>query len=496
MTKDFYTNVQVFGNKILYRGIKNGERIQDKLDYAPSFFERSRNESKFKTLHGENLKEIRLEDIKEAREYLKKYDGVSNKKIYGMEKFEYAYIAENFPEMIEWNQEKIRICIIDIEVESENGFPDPYEANEPITAITLRFLNGEIFVLGTGTYKVRGNEKYFQCQDEYSLIKKFLNIWNLYTPDIVSGWNIKFFDIPYLVNRFRRIVGEDFTKGLSPWKFISERKVRQMDGSELIAYGLLGISILDYIELYKKYSYGNPENYKLDTVAHEELGENKISYEEYGSLHNLYKLDYQKFIEYNIKDVDLIVQLENKLKLIELALTLAYDTKSNFDDVFMQTRMWDNLIYSFLLKKNIIIPPKEHKEKSEAFEGAYVKDPQIGMHHYIASFDLNSLYPHLMMQYNLSPECLVEPENYTDEMRNILNQGVTVEKLLNQQIDLSGLKNVTVTPNGQFFDTTKRGFLPEMLEEMYNDRKKFKKLMLDAEQELEYVLAEIERRGI
>jgi DNA polymerase elongation subunit (family B) len=155
----------------------------------------------------------------------------------------------------------------------------------------------------------------------------------------------------------------------------------------------------------------------------------------------------------------LIFKLENKLKLIELGLTLAYDTKTNFEDIFAQTRMWDALIYNYLLDKNIIVPPKEEKHKSSAFEGAYVKVPQVGLHNWVASFDLNSLYPHLMMQFNISPETLVETSDYTPEMRELIMSGVSVDKMLDKEIDTSKLSGVTITPNGQFFRTDKQGFL-------------------------------------
>jgi DNA polymerase elongation subunit (family B) len=255
----------------------------------------------------------------------------------------------------------------------------------------------------------------------------------------------------------------------------------------LIDYTLVGVSSLDYIELYKWYAPGgkSQESYRLDNIAQVELGEGKIAYEEYDNLHALYRLNYQKFIEYNIKDVELIIKLEDKLKLLELAVTLAYDTKSNFEDVFAQTRMWDALTYSYLREKDIIVPPRVVKDKDSAFEGAYVKVPQVGLHDWVASFDLNSLYPHLMMQYNISPETLIEPENYTDEMREILSQGVSVDKLLKKENDTSKLEGATLTPNGQFFRTDFQGFLPKMMEEMYEDRKKFKKLMLQAKQEYE-----------
>lgn len=248
---------------------------------------------------------------------------------------------------------------------------------------------------------------------------------------------------------------------------------------------MTGISALDYIELYRWYAPAgkSQESYSLNHITSVELNESKISYDEYDNLHQLYRLNYQKFIEYNIKDVELVVKLEDKLKLIELALTLAYDTKTNFEDVFAQTRMWDSLIYSYLLEKNIVVPPKEIQKKDSAFEGAYVKDPQIGMHDWVASFDLDSLYPHLMMMYNISPETLVEPEDYTEEMRKIIMDGISVEILLGQNVKTNDIKNVTITPNGQFFRTDVQGFLPKMLEEMYEDRKKFKKLMLKCKQE-------------
>jgi DNA polymerase elongation subunit (family B) len=261
---------------------------------------------------------------------------------------------------------------------------------------------------------------------------------------------------------------------------------------------MVGVSSLDYIELYKWYAPGgkSQESYKLDNIANVELGDSKISYDEYDNLHALYRLNFQKFIEYNIKDVELILRLEEKLKLIELGLTLAYDTKTNYEDIFAQTRMWDSMTYAYLLEKGIVVPPRVVQAKTSAFEGAYVKVPQVGAHNWVASFDLNSLYPHLMMQYNISPETLVEPQDYTNEMRNVISKGVTVEKMLDKQIDLSKLDGVTMTPNGQFFRTDKRGFLPQMLDEMYEDRKKFKKLMIQAKKEYEVATDETSKKEI
>jgi len=491
---DFYTNVQTYGSYILYRGIMDGKRIKQRVEYEPSLYLPTKKQTQYRSLDGVPLERKKFDTMREARDFFKKYDGIPGApKIYGNTRYEYAFISDQHPGMVDWDLDKILVANIDIEVGSENGFPDPYLANEPITAIGLKELGGRMIVWGCGDYDNSLDEtnpgidiQYIKCKDEWTLCNLFIQHWALHTPDVVTGWNTKFFDIPYLVNRFRKILGEDKAKMLSPWKVITERKAI-VNGRQMIAYGFLGVEQLDYIELYKWYAPGgkSQESYRLDNIANVEIGERKLSYDEYDNLHALYRLNHQKFIEYNIKDVVLVERIDEKLKLLELGLTLAYDTKCNYEDIFAQTRMWDSMTYSYLLAKNIIVPPRDVQEKDGMFEGAYVKVPQVGAHKFVASFDLNSLYPHLMMQYNISPETLIDPENYTPEMRSILSQGVTVEKLLKKEIDLSGLQGVTITPNGQFFRTDKQGFLPAMCEEMYVDRKKFKNMMLAAQQEKE-----------
>ena len=498
MSKNYYTNVAAVGNNICYRGVKDGRRIKLKIAYEPTLFLRSNKTTKFKSLEGVYLEPMKFESMREARDFVKRYDEVQGFEVYGNSSYQYAFIADEQKGMVEWSMEELSIAVIDIEVGSENGFPDPYQANEAITAIAVRQLNGGTAVYGCGDYKNDDETvTYHKCRDEYDLCKKFLSDWNTNPPDVISGWNIKFFDIPYLVNRFTKLFGEDETRKLSPWGLINSRKA-VVNNRELTAYEFVGISTLDYIELYRWYAPGgkSQESYRLDNIAQVELGEGKISYDEFENLHQLYRLNYQKFIEYNIKDVDLILKLENKLKLIELGLTLAYDTKTNYEDIFAQTRMWDALIYNYLLDKNIVVPPKIVKNKSEAFEGAYVKDPQTGMHPWVASFDLNSLYPHLMMQYNISPETLVQPTDYTDAMREIIMDSVSVDKLLTKSVNLDKLEGATITPNGQFFRTDKQGFLPKMLEEMYIDRSKFKKMMIQAKKDYEVETDSFKRKEL
>jgi DNA polymerase elongation subunit (family B) len=383
---------------------------------------------------------------------------------------------------------KVLVAYIDIEVGSENGFPEPRQANEEVTAITVK-IRDNYFVFGCGDYvKHRDDVHYAKCRDERDLLSRFLEFWTRFHPDVVSGWNIKFFDIPYLVNRITKLFDEAEAKKLSPWNKLSMREVMFMNRDHQ-SYDMVGIAALDYIELYKKFTYSQQESYRLDHIAHVELGEKKIDYSEFENLHQLYKQDFQKFVEYNIKDVELVEKLEDKMKLIELALTLAYDNKVNYDDVFTQVRMWDAIVYNYLKRKNTVIPPMKKGEKNSQYEGAYVKEPKPGLYNWVASFDLNSLYPHLIMQYNISMETLVRKETLDATMRDMADRA-SVNALLGEELNLDILKdyNITLTPNGQYFKTTEQGVMPEIMDSMYKDRTRYKKLAIEAKKKIETVL--------
>ena len=487
---DFYTNISVSGKYILFRGVENDKRVRRKIEYRPTFHLLSQEQTSVKTLSGESVKPIQPGTIPECREFLERYESVDNFPIFGNNRFEYAYIADTYPDDILWDVNKISIAYIDIEVGSENGFPEPNDANESITAITIK-LKGNYFVFGCGDYvKHRDDVHYAHCRDESDLLRRFIDFWCRFHPDVVTGWNIEFFDIPYLINRITKLFGEDEAKKLSPWNKLRPYKTVKFN-RELNSYSIDGVAVLDYIELYRKFTYSQQESYRLDHIAHIEVGEKKVDYSQFESLHQLYKHDYQKFIEYNIKDVELVEKLEDKMKLLELALTLAYDNKVNYEDVFTQVRMWDAIVYNYLKKKNIVIPQMKRGEKKSAYEGAYVKDPILGMHQWVASFDLNSLYPHLIMQYNISMETLLEPAKYTDEMKQfIATKKINVDTLLSQQIDTRELKdfNVGITPNGQMFSNKEQGVMPEIMDTMYKDRTRYKKLAIEAKKKIETVL--------
>ena len=485
----FYTNVQVYGSRILYRGVENGRKVKHKIDYYPTLYVPSSKPTKFTTVTGEYMSEMKPGNIRDCRDFVKQYDSVENFKIYGNQRYEYAFIGDQHNGEVEWDREHINICNIDIEVGSENGFPDPILANEAIISITYK-MNNKFIVFGCGDFiNKRVDVHYVKCYNELDLIKRFIDEFTGNYPDIITGWYVKFFDVPYLVNRITKLMGQDFAKRLSPWNILNERMINIM-GKDQQVWLPLGIALLDYLDLYQKFAPEgkSKETYKLGFICNEELNETKLSYEEYGDLHTLYKDNYQLFIEYNIRDVELVDKLDDKLKLLDLALTLAYDSKTNYEDVFSQVRMWDALIYNELKSQNKVVPPTERHSKDDAYIGAYVKDPLVGKHNWVASFDLNSLYPHLIMQYNVSPDKLIEPTEYTDDMQNFIASNIiNVDTLLNQSVDTSGLKSfgATLTPNGQLFRTDKQGFLAKMMEDMYNDRSKYKKKAIQAKKELE-----------
>ena len=467
----FYTNVVCLGNYIFERGIENGLPFDVKQEFKPTLYIPTTTKTDWRTLEDEPVGPVQWGTIKETREAMKKYEGVDNMKIYGHTNYNYSFIAETYPESIDYNIEHLKIMFLDIEVGSEHGFPNPESAQEEVTAITVK-INDDIQVWGCSEFK-NGQENitYNKCGDERQLLEQFVMYWQQNCPHVITGWNTKTFDTPYLVNRIRNILSETWVKKLSPWGFVKEQKIFGMGGREVQSYEIYGVSELDYMESYKKFTFKNHESYRLDHIANVELGQKKLDYSEVATLHELYKTDYQKFIEYNIQDVLLVDRLEKKMKLLELIMSLAFLSKCNFTDTFAQTRMWDCIIYNHLLKNKVVIPQKKHARKGDMYEGAYVKAPQKGRHKWIVSFDLNSLYPHLIMQYNISPETILG--TWKDDM--------TVNELLNKEFDTSVWKekDITVTPNGSVYRRDKQGFLPALMESMYNDRVTYKQKMLE-----------------
>jgi DNA polymerase elongation subunit (family B) len=473
----FYTNVQLVGNQFLVRGYENGKRFETRDEFIPTLFVKTKKESKYKTLSGEFVEPVQPGYVRDCREFYKKYENVDGFEIYGNERYIYQYISEKYPEdEIKFDISKIKLITLDIEVTSEQGFPDVESCVEEILAITIQdYTTKKIITWGVKPFNnTRKDVTYHLCQSEHSLLSSFINYWIQNTPEVVTGWNIQLYDIPYIAKRLNRVLGEKLMKRLSLWGLVTEGET-YINGRKHTTFDVGGVTQLDYLDLYKKFTYKAQESYRLDYIAEVELGQKKLDHSEFDTFKDFYTKGWQKFIEYNIVDVELVDRLEDKMKLIELALTMAYDAKVNYADVFYQVRMWDTIIYNYLKKRNIVIPPKEKTDKDDKYAGAYVKEPVPGKYDYVVSFDLNSLYPHLIMGYNISPETLLEEKHPT----------VTVDRILNQEIDFEPYKEYAVCANGAMFKKDVRGFLPELMEKIYEDRTIYKKKMLAAKQEYE-----------
>lgn len=482
MTK-FYTNVHRYRNDILMRGYdESGYEVKERVKYRPYLFLPDK-EGHYRTLDGNRVEKKQFESMKEAREFVSQFKEVSNFDYYGMTQWLYPFIFDNYRGEIKYDPTLIKVANIDIEVASDDGFPDIKDALKEVTAICLRF-RGFSHVFGCGDFKTADpNIRYVKCVDEEALLKSFLAEWNIISPDVVTGWNVEFFDIPYLVNRITNMIGEDEAKRLSPWGLLEEKTIENR-GRENQVFIPVGISVLDYYNLYKKFTYTQQESYKLDHIAFVEIGERKLDYSEYENLLDLYKNDFQKFIEYNIHDCALVERIDDKLKLLELVYALSYDAKVNFADALTSVRLWDVIIHNYLLERRVVVPQFAPSANEVNIVGGHVKDPKLGLHHWMVSFDLNSLYPHLIMQYNISPEtyagCIHKITPDDDKERIVTN---ILDGEFNSYDEYK--EHFAITANYGLYKKKKQGFLPALMEKMYVDRTVYKNQMIDAKKEYE-----------
>jgi DNA polymerase elongation subunit (family B) len=469
---EFYTNVARYGSSILYRGYKDHLLIQKKIKYEPTFHIPGKDDDEnFRALDGCPVGSIKPGTMRECKDFIDKYKDVSNFNVYGTTNYVHQYLSETFERDIKFDPAKICVRTIDIEVASPDGFPEPAVAGYPVITITLKDSNKSTFHTW-GLYdfdpsKVSHSVLYRKCETEYDLLASFMDFWIDSYPDVLTGWYSELFDVPYLVNRISRILGEKVASNLSPWgkvhaddKFIS--------GKTQVAFDLVGISQVDYIDIFKKFTLntlGQQESYTLDYIGNVVLGDKKLDYSEYGSLHNLYNSDFQKFVEYNIQDVSLVERLDQKLGLIELVYTLAYRARCNFEETLGTVGIWDAILYNEYKRRKIAIPFRQSTHV-RPIEGGFVKDPQLGGHKWVVSVDLNSLYPRLIVMYNMSPET-VGPflSGYSaDILLDMLKTG----KLANVPV------NHCVTATGQTYRTDVQGVIPEIIDGFYDERVKIK----------------------
>jgi len=493
----FYTNISRIGNSICYRGYKDGIREQFRDSFNPVMYLTSRKtDCEWRTLDGRCVEPMVFDSMSEATDFAKRYENVDSLEAHGNTNFAAQYIQKNYPKDIQYDSSVIKIANIDIEVASDDGFPEPERADAEVQSICLKYFGIKTVYIWALEEKYEPSKTeldinpediiFIKCDGELDLLLKFIQFWNHRDtcPDVVTGWNVRMFDLPYLINRTNRLIGVDTSKKMSPWNMVREKQV-SLQGRTQQVYDIVGIEQLDYWDLFQKfgvYSYGVQESYKLDHISNVVLGEKKLSYEEHGNLYTLYKEDYQKFIDYNIKDVLLVERIDEKMGLIDLAMTIAYKGGCNYQEAFGTTQLWDTYIYRELCSRKIVVPPKMDHGKVD-FGGGFVKTPQIGRHSWVVSFDLNSLYPHLIMQFNMSPETIVSTRT----------SGVTVDNCLDKTRPDSKSPTDCIAANGVHFSKDERGVLPSIIDGLYSERKQIKKNMLGAQSQVEKGVAGAEK---
>lgn len=493
----FYTNVTVSGNNILLKEIDNGIRSKRRVSYEPTLYAKTKRDTGWKTLQGESVEPIPFGSIKECRNFLKDNDGME---LYGNTMFPYAFIGDTYTDHeLQYDLNQISIVSLDIETESEGGFTQNASETtiERINLITVKdfrqdqyhvfcFLDGKIYNKSNRFIPKTNNVSLNEFSSEKEMLLGFLKFWRKFDPDIITGWNVRFFDIPYIYNRLLLLFDEETAKRLSPWGIVNSTTVNFMN-MDRPAYDIYGMSQLDYYQIYRKNVLEPRESYTLDHIAKVELDEGKLDWrEKYESMREFYTKDFQLFAEYNIQDVRLPNMLETKLKLIELVVSVAYLAKVNYVDVLAQTRTWDMLIFNWLKEEQIVIPQKDFKEKSDQFAGAYVKEPKPGLYNWAISFDVASLYPNIIRALNIGPETKT-----SFNVKSNYEKMYTVEDMLNGSENFLSVishcleQNITLAANGVTYSKKTQSFFSRMVEILFTNRKKYQAEVKTAKKELE-----------
>lgn len=504
----FYTNFALNRNQIFVRGYDDGQPFFEQLAYKPTLFLPSNEETGYKTLRGNHIKQIDFPSPREAKDFIKQYQDVQGFNVYGLPMFEYNAIAEWYPGQIQYDPSVVRTFNFDIEVYVDpeiGGFPEPAVAEWPINSIAVIYKD-RCICFGVGDFDVNKLTQEYQmpiifqkCDDEKMLLEKLINFWCLVNPDILTGWNIESFDIPYLFNRIIKTLGESHIKRLSPIGRVKARTFNGSYGREEVSYSIGGIAILDYIQLYRKHTFVTRESYSLDHISQVELGEEKLKYE--GNLFTLYEDDPQLFFEYNCKDVFLVHRLNEKLGLIELVMNMSYFAKINYEDTSSPVKTWDVVIANRLLEQyNIAVETHSKRSERGSYEGAYVREPVPGLYGHVISVDLNSMYPKNIESLNIGPDTYIPDEELAPELLELREKvrAAGVDGMALQKVDTGILKeyDVAMATNGEFYSRKNEGIFSILVKELYSGRKADKSDELKANAQIEQINQILHERGM
>ncbi|ASD52034.1 DNA polymerase [Pseudomonas phage PspYZU05] len=494
----FYLTVDQKGSSIIERYIEDGvERIKE-TEYEPSLFIHSNVPTEYKDIYGKYVTKRKFSSMREASDYSKRNQDVGVETL-GMDDYKLAYLSDEYRAFIDYDESMIRICNVDIETTSPIGFPDPKAALHPIDAITHYDSIDDKFYVFDLLHSPYGNVTewsidkarlpeseggdevpesilervvYMPFYDEQELLLEYLNLLNEKPPVVFTGWNIEGFDIPYIYQRIENVLGRSTALRMSPIGSVRTKLVTTQYGEERLQIILGGISVLDYMELYKKFSFTNQPSYSLDYIAEAELGVGKLEYE--GPISKLRVNNHQRYISYNIIDVERVRQIDDKRNFITLSLSIAYYSKMQIQSVFSPIKTWDAIIFNSLREDNLVIPEnKSHVVQS--YPGAYVKEPVPAAYKYVISCDLTSLYPSIIRQVNISPDTLVG----SFAVHPILDY---VNKVAPRPSDI-----YSCSPSGYMYDKTKVGVIPAEVTKVFNQRKDWKKKMLASKRNTECI---------
>ena len=467
-------------NKIHLWEYQNGQRIHIEELYTPyCYLYDERGE--FKDLWGKKCKIKLFDNYFKQREFLEKMETLE-----GDINPEDRTLVDRYSNIKEFvAPPELDIHYIDIETTSEKGFPNTSDPQEEILLISVYSSKLKKFnVFGTYDYTSKSKAiNYIWCNDETELLKKYFSWHKENYPDIISGWNVLYFDIPYILNRTKYIISETFISRYSPIGILRERKVEDKP-----IYDISGVSQLDYLQLYKQFSINERESYKLDYIAETELGEGKLKFD--GDIRTFWKKDWKTFVEYCIKDTLLIKRLEDKLGYIKLVQTQSYMCRVPLEKYSSPIKKFDNYLMSILKDKKIVLPTTKH-HKAEEIPGGYVSEPKTGYYKKVVSYDFTSLYPHIMMALNISPETFlgkVLPEDGKEfseldmlAIKDSNNYSVSGKSTNGKKLKEFIIKNnLILSPNGSLFKS-QTGFIPSIIKDMFAKRKEFKKKMQEME---------------
>jgi len=427
-----------------------------------------------KTLYGDFLKRISFKNIKELQEFKKEFQELE---IWGDFPFPNQYITQKKlyenPDF-----DSIHVGYLDIEIESERILANPENPLEEINVISVwSSLQNKMFTFCKSSTPL---SNCFTFETERELLLAFLKCWKELNLDVVSSWNGEFFDFPYIFYRIRSVLSDKHAQSLSPFNVVQESQVERM-GKQQTSIKIFGVIQLDYLDLYKKFTFDPRDNYRLNTIAEAELGEQKLDYSQYNSLKEFYQKDFATFVRYNQKDVELLIALEQKLKLILLTQVLSYRAKQNFVDVFSPIRTWDSFCYNYLFDRQLVVQPQKRFRKSESFKGAFVVDPIPGRYSWVATFDVTSLYPSVIRLLNISPETLDTSVRLPELIKN-------KEYIIDEYISgafSNPISTHSLSANCQFFKQDQQGMMPALIYAMFNDRIQINARINEKEKELE-----------